>query len=204
MAILSRRLSSLALIAVGMFALVACQSDPYTPVTQAPPNTPTIVANQATVAPTTTPTPVPTLESQPTFSAPPDLNRDIHSIDLDDIIFDTFDGSSKRLSAASNDLIDRLRDAIKPVYSAHYDDASAGDWLAPNDLILGYVSERGQAYACPIKFLNFHELVNDVIDGVPVLITYCPLCASGVVFDGGSMAKCWCSATRVRSTTPTS
>ena len=169
-----------------------------------PSNTPTIVASQPTVAPTTTPTPVPTLESQPTFSAPPDLNRDIHSVDLDDIIFDTFDGSSKRLSAESNDLIDRLRDAIKPVYSTHYDDASAADWLAPNDLILGYVSERGQAYAYPIKFLNFHELVNDVIDGVPVLITYCPLCASGVVFDSGSMAKCWCSATRVRSTTPTS
>jgi len=185
MAILSRRLSSLVLIAVGMFALVACQSDPDTPVIQAPPNISTIVANQPTIAPTTTPMPVPTLESQPTFSAPPDLNRDIHSVDLDNIIFDTFDGSSKRLSAESNDLIDRLRDAIKPVYSAHYDDASAADWLAPNDLILGYVSERGQAYAYPIKFLNFHELVNDVIDG-------------------GSMAKCWCSATRVRSTTPTS
>ena len=50
-------------------------------------------------------------------------------------------------------------------------------------MILGYVSERGQAYACPIKFLNFHELVNDVIDGVPLVVTYCPLCNSAVVFD---------------------
>ncbi len=45
------------------------------------------------------------------------------------------------------------------------------------------VNLDGQAYAYPIKFLNFHELVNDLIDGIPVLITYCPLCASGVVFD---------------------
>ena len=30
--------------------------------------------------------------------------------------------------------------------------------------------------------LNLHEIVNDVIDGVPVLVSYCPLCASGVVY----------------------
>ena len=183
MAIISKRFSGLALITVGMFALVACQSESRVPATQAPPGTPTVGAIQPTIAPTTSSTPVPTLGPQPTFSAPPDLNRDIHSVDLDDIVFDTFDGSSKRLSAASNDLIDRLRDAIEPIYSAQYEEASAGDWLAPDDLILGYVSDDGQAYAYPIKFLNFHELVNDMIDGVPVLITYCPLCASGVVFD---------------------
>ena len=33
-----------------------------------------------------------------------------------------------------------------------------------------------------INILNFHEIVNDTIGGVPVLITYCPLCFSGVVF----------------------
>lgn len=31
--------------------------------------------------------------------------------------------------------------------------------------------------------LNLHEIVNDVIDGRPVLISYCPLCASGAVYD---------------------
>ena len=33
-----------------------------------------------------------------------------------------------------------------------------------------------------MKILNFHEIVNDVIDGVPLLVSYCPLCASGVVY----------------------
>ena len=70
-----------------------------------------------------------------------------------------------------------------PIYSPRYEDASGGDWLDSNDIILGYVGESGQAYAYPIKFLNFHELVNDVIDGVPLLVTYCPLCGSGIVFD---------------------
>ena len=35
----------------------------------------------------------------------------------------------------------------------------------------------------PINILNFHEIVNDTIGGVPVLITYCPFCFSGVVFN---------------------
>ena len=183
MAIFSKRFAGLALVAAGMIALMACQSETDGPVTQAPPDTPTVSADQPTVAPTATSTPVPTPAPQPASSAPPELDRSIHSVELSDIVFDTFDGSSKRLSAASNALIDRLRDAIKPIYSAQYEDAGDGDWLGPDDVILGYVSDDGQAYAYPIKFLNFHELVNDLIDGIPVLITYCPLCASGVVFD---------------------
>ena len=39
-----------------------------------------------------------------------------------------------------------------------------------------------EAYAYPIKILNLHEIVNDVIDGKPVLISYCPLCASAIVY----------------------
>ena len=53
-------------------------------------------------------------------------------------------------------------------------------WL-DDDLVLGY--EAGdEAFAYPVNILNFHEMVNDVIGGDPVLITYCPLCVSGVVF----------------------
>ena len=31
--------------------------------------------------------------------------------------------------------------------------------------------------------LSFREIVNDVIDGVPVFVSYCPLCGSGVVYE---------------------
>ena len=48
--------------------------------------------------------------------------------------------------------------------------------------MLGYES-GDDAYAYPINILNFHEIVNDTIGGVPVLITYCPFCFSGVVFN---------------------
>jgi hypothetical protein len=35
----------------------------------------------------------------------------------------------------------------------------------------------------PFQILVWHEIVNDTINGKRVLITYCPLCLSGVVFD---------------------
>ena len=114
---------------------------------------------------------------------PPTVDLSIHSIPLTQVIFDTFDGGSVRLSEASSGTIRRLRDAIRPVYEpVRYQDVSGGDWLSDSDTVIGYLSESG-ASAYPINFLNSHELVNDTIDGIPVLVSYCPLCGSGVVYD---------------------
>ncbi len=41
--------------------------------------------------------------------------------------------------------------------------------------------ETPRAY--PIRYLMWHEIVNDVVGGLPVAVTYCPLCNSGMVFD---------------------
>lgn len=35
----------------------------------------------------------------------------------------------------------------------------------------------------PINILNWHEIVNDEIDGTPVAVTFCPLCGSGIVYE---------------------
>jgi len=37
--------------------------------------------------------------------------------------------------------------------------------------------------AYPIRYLMWHEIVNDVVGGVPVAVTFCPLCNSGITFD---------------------
>jgi len=42
---------------------------------------------------------------------------------------------------------------------------------------------KGESKFYPYQILVWHEIVNDVIGGEPVLVTYCPLCATGVVFD---------------------
>ncbi|MGB0749196.1 MAG: DUF3179 domain-containing protein [Magnetospiraceae bacterium] len=42
---------------------------------------------------------------------------------------------------------------------------------------------KGDARAYPLGILTWHEIVNDTVGGVPVTVTYCPLCNAGIVFD---------------------
>jgi len=44
-------------------------------------------------------------------------------------------------------------------------------WLDDDDPVLGYEA-GGEAFAYPINILNVHEMVNDTIGGVPLLVTY--------------------------------
>lgn len=121
-------------------------------------------------------------EKAPPVMRPPPVDVSRHSVPLDDVVFDTFDGGMLLLSEATPERIEGLRDAIRPIHQPRYDGPAGGDWMGAADLVIGYASRSG-AYAYPLKMLNYHEIVNDVIDGVPVLISYCPLCASGVVYD---------------------
>ena len=54
--------------------------------------------------------------------------------------------------------------------------------LAPNEPVIGLeIGDDARAY--PLRILIWHEIVNDVVGGRPVTVTYCPLCNSAVVFD---------------------
>ncbi len=37
--------------------------------------------------------------------------------------------------------------------------------------------------AYPLRYLTWHEIANDVVGDIPVAVTFCPLCNSGIVFD---------------------
>jgi hypothetical protein len=43
--------------------------------------------------------------------------------------------------------------------------------------------EGADPRAYPIRYLIWHEIVNDTVGGVPVAVTFCPLCNSGMTFD---------------------
>jgi hypothetical protein len=112
---------------------------------------------------------------------PLDTSRTVAA--LEDVHFDTFTGDSVPLAEADDALVDRLRDAIAPVYRPDYEDAeTAAAWLADDDLVIGLAGDDG-TYAYPHRILNLHEIVHEQVDGVPVLVSYCPLCGSGVVYD---------------------
>ena len=74
------------------------------------------------------------------------------------------------------------KDAIPPLDFPQYESANEVTWLKDSDIVLG-VEFAGDARAYPIKIMNWHEIVNETIGGREIVITYCPLCNSGIVFD---------------------
>lgn len=75
------------------------------------------------------------------------------------------------------------KDGIPPVDRPRFETvAAAATWLAPAEPVV--VVERGNdARAYPLQILIWHEIVNDTVGGVPVAVTFCPLCNTSIAFD---------------------
>ncbi|MDP2497311.1 MAG: DUF3179 domain-containing protein [Candidatus Palauibacterales bacterium] len=58
----------------------------------------------------------------------------------------------------------------------------ADSWLNPSDPVM-VVEAGGEVRAYPLRILVMHEIVNDRVGGVPVAVTYCPLCNTALVFE---------------------
>ena len=54
--------------------------------------------------------------------------------------------------------------------------------LDPGEPVIS-ISINGEARAWPLQVLIWHEIANDMLGGVPVAATYCPLCNAAIVFD---------------------
>jgi hypothetical protein len=52
---------------------------------------------------------------------------------------------------------------------------------ADDDLLVVETAEGARAY--PVRLLDVHHLVNDTVDGTPVLVSFCPLCGTVVAYD---------------------
>jgi len=62
------------------------------------------------------------------------------------------------------------RDGIPALLAPKFvEPADAG--LDPDDRVLGFVSDN-QARAYPIRILSWHELVNDEVNGQPILVSW--------------------------------
>ncbi|MEP7200421.1 MAG: DUF3179 domain-containing (seleno)protein [Chloroflexota bacterium] len=73
------------------------------------------------------------------------------------------------------------RDAILPIYNPQFVNA-ADSGYQDDELVMG-VEIEGQSKAYPVTLLTFREMVNDELAGVPILVTWCPLCYTGLVHD---------------------
>ncbi len=74
------------------------------------------------------------------------------------------------------------KDGIPSIDKPRFGSISDAKELAGNEPVVG-ISINGDARAYPLRILTWHEIVNDVVGGVPVAVTYCPLCNAAIVFD---------------------
>lgn len=74
------------------------------------------------------------------------------------------------------------RDGIPAIDHPRFVSTSEADlWLKPNEPVI-LVRLNGEARAYPLQVLIWHEIVNDIIGGTPVLVTFCPLCNTAIAF----------------------
>jgi hypothetical protein len=74
------------------------------------------------------------------------------------------------------------KDGIPALLTPRFVEAVEATFLRDDDRVVG-VHEGATAKAYPLSILNWHEVVNDQIGERPVVVTYCPLTGSAVVFD---------------------
>jgi hypothetical protein len=72
-------------------------------------------------------------------------------------------------------------DGIPPIDNPKFQPARDVDWLEGAEPVLSLAVE-GEVRAYPLQVMTWHEIVNDTVGAVPVTVTYCPLCNSGVAF----------------------
>ncbi len=73
------------------------------------------------------------------------------------------------------------RDGIPSIDKPKWITAHNASYMKANDRILG-LSSGVIVRAYPVDILNWHEIVNDYIESKNILISYCPLCATGMAF----------------------
>ena len=74
-------------------------------------------------------------------------------------------------------------DGIPPLDRPRLLRAGEADYLEPADPVFGLVV-NGDARAYPLRIMDWHEMANDVVGGVPISLAYCTLCGAAIAYDG--------------------
>jgi hypothetical protein len=95
----------------------------------------------------------------------PKTNFCLHSIDYDDI-----------LSGGPPP------DGIPAIDAPNFESVSEADTWIGDDWPVMFFQHEGDARAYPLAILMWHEIVNDEVGGLPVALTFCPLCNATIAF----------------------
>lgn len=75
------------------------------------------------------------------------------------------------------------KDGIPAIDTTRFDAvADADKWLKPREPVILF-EHAGEGRAYPLQILIWHEIANDIVAGLPVVVTFCPLCNTSIVFD---------------------
>jgi len=80
------------------------------------------------------------------------------------------------------------RDGIPAISEPDYVDANNATFMKSDDIVLGFQIDD-IAFAYPRYILNWHEIVNDEVGGNAFVISYCPLCGTGMAFSSDLAGK---------------
>ncbi len=69
--------------------------------------------------------------------------------------------------------------ALDSITLPRFDDEA---YVYPWDEVVG-VAINGEAHTYPLKLMHWHEVINDVVGGVPILVSLCPLCGTGLAYE---------------------
>ena len=185
--------------ALAVVVALACDDGPSAEPGDTP--TPAVVAAVSTPTPAATPTsmptpmPHPTLAPQPTpesTSTPPTVaaptstpvtDREGQKLPIS-LTFGWKTDFGKH-SVPYSEIIrgGPPRDGIPPIDDPNFIAVSdAPDHLVDHEPVVT-LEFNGEAKAYPVSILMWHEIVNDEVGGLPVSVTYCPLCNTAIVFD---------------------
>ncbi|MEM0988618.1 MAG: DUF3179 domain-containing protein [Pseudomonadota bacterium] len=75
------------------------------------------------------------------------------------------------------------RDGIPAITGPVMIDVAAEDRIGLREPVMSIALPGEVPRAYPVRYLMWHEIVNDRVGDLPIAVTFCPLCNSGLVFD---------------------
>lgn len=134
--------------------------------------TPTTAPTASTAAPTTEPGPTSTIAAQGGLPSGPSALTDMQAAEFPEPLVPVEE------IIAGGPPPDGIPPVDNPVFVPVAENLELLDPVEP----VVAIEIGGDARAYPIRAMVWHEIVNDVVGGVPVAVTYCPLCNSAVSY----------------------
>ncbi len=157
---------------VGLVVLLVLASCGQAPPASSVPSEPSVSSSAASPpAPRPVPTPrapAPTTEQLPPYGARSEFRTDFSKASID--YREVLSGGPPK-------------DGIPAIDNPQFVPVSAAqEWLRANEPVVR-VQVGDDARAYPLQILTWHELVNDTVGGLPLVVSFCPLCNTAIIFE---------------------